>query len=134
MKRLPCSRQTYFSMNDETRFPPSGRGLEGNGPASLRVELDTGGSAFQPVSQPIKCGHGRSAIPGNSAGIAGAGASNLDALIRQAREIPTTGRGSGRAGRGPGAPACRRGRPRKEQDWISKDFLDPWRISSLMAS
>jgi hypothetical protein len=35
-----------FSLNDETRFPPSGRGLEGNGPVSLRVELDTGGSAF----------------------------------------------------------------------------------------
>jgi hypothetical protein len=49
------SRQTHFPENDEARFPPSGRGLEGNGPASLRVELDTGGSAFLPL-------HSRSSV------------------------------------------------------------------------
>src|SRR5579862_2148555 len=79
------SRQRYFPRNDETRFPPSGRGLEGNGPVSLRVELDTGGSAFRPVSQPIKGGHGpigcSLALPEQ---FKPAGASNLDAVIRLA--------------------------------------------------
>ena len=51
-----------ISRNDETAFRLQARSLEGNGPASLRVELDPGGSAFRPVSQPIKSGRGRWAV------------------------------------------------------------------------
>jgi len=51
-----------FLKNGETAFRLQARGLEDNGPASLRVELDAGGSAFRPGSQPMKRGHGRSAV------------------------------------------------------------------------
>jgi hypothetical protein len=46
-----------FPENDETAFRLQAAGSKVTGHASLRVELDTGGSAFRPVSQRI-CGHG----------------------------------------------------------------------------
>ncbi len=102
------SQQTHFPKNDETAFRLQARGLEGTVPASLRVELDTGGSAFRPVSQPIKSGHGRSAaLKRVPAALQPVGASRLDALIRQARKNLRYGRGSGRPGRRREARGCR---------------------------
>ena len=55
------TRNRKSGIQSTDRFPPTGCGRQ-DGPLSLGVELDTGVPPFRPVSQPIKCGHGRSVV------------------------------------------------------------------------
>ena len=95
-------RQTHFLKNDETAFRLQAAaskvtGLQACGSNSTPAVRLSGFprpiTADQVRPRPIDC------FPDNSAGIEAAGASNLDARIRQARKNLRYERGPGRAGR-----------------------------------